>query len=87
MVSAHRPVSIGPMTTREKVIEIIKGMSESELEAEYAHLRRAADRPSASDDFEAALEALAGISRRVNVSTDAAQLIRDERDWLAGRVP
>jgi hypothetical protein len=75
------------MTTREKVIEIIKGMSESELEAEYAHLRQAAGQPAAGDEFEAALEALAGISRRVSVSTDAAQLIRDERNWLAGRVP
>lgn len=79
--------SIDPMTTREKVIEIIKGMSESELEAEYAHLRQAVGGPGAGDDFEAALEALAGISRRVSVSTDAARLIRDERDWLAARVP
>lgn len=47
------------MKTREK---IINGMSESELDAEYAHLR-----PAAGDDFEAALEALAGISWRVSV--------------------
>lgn len=73
------------MTTREKVIEIIQGMSESELEAEYTHLRQATGQP-ASDEFEEALEALAGISRRVNVSTDATQLVRDERDWFAGRV-
>jgi hypothetical protein len=71
------------MKTREK---IINGMSESELEAEYAHLRQSADQPSAGDELEAAPQALAGISRRVSVSTDAAQLIRDERDWLAGRV-
>lgn len=61
-------------------------MSESELEAEYAHLRQAVRRPLASDDFEAALGALASISRRVSVSTDAAQLSRDECDWLASRV-
>lgn len=75
------------MTLREKVIEIIKGMSKSELETEYAHLQQAAVQQGAGDDFEAALEVLAGISGRVSVSTDAAQLIRDERDWLVARVP
>lgn len=73
------------MTTREKVIEIIQGMSEAELEAEYTHLRQATGQP-ANDEFEDALDALAGISRRVSVSTAAAKLVRDERDWLAGRV-
>lgn len=75
------------MTTREKVIEIIQGMSEGELEAEYTHLRQATSRSAAGDEFEDALEALAGISRRVRVPTEATQLVRDERDWLAGRVP
>ena len=73
------------MTTREKVIEIIQGMSEAELEAEYTHLRQATGQP-ADDEFDDALDALAAISGRVNVSTDAAQLVRDERDWLARRV-
>jgi hypothetical protein len=79
--------TIGAMTTREKLIDIIQGMSEAELEAEYAHLRRAAGRPADGEDFfEDALEALAGISRRVDVSTDATRLVREERDRLAGRV-
>ncbi len=73
------------MTSREMDIEIIKGMSEPELEAAHAHLRQAAVRSGAGDDFEAALQAPAGISRRLSVSTEAAQLIRDERDWLASR--
>ncbi len=73
------------MTTREKVIEIIQGMSEAELEAEYTHLRQATGQP-VGNEFEDALDALAGISGRVSVSTDAAKLVRDERDWLAGRV-
>jgi hypothetical protein len=77
--------SIHGMTTREKVIEIIDRLSEAELEAEYAHLREALAQTSAGHDFDEALEALAAISERVNLSTDAAQLIRDERDWLADR--
>ncbi len=60
--------------------------SEAELEAEYAHLRRTTGQPAAGREFEDALDALAGISRRVNVSTEAAQLVRDQGDWLAGRV-
>jgi hypothetical protein len=72
------------MLAGQKAIEINR-RSKPALEAEHAHLRQGADRPGAGDDFEAALEALASISRRVSVSTEAAQLIRDERDWLADR--
>jgi molybdenum cofactor biosynthesis enzyme MoaA len=74
------------MTTREKVLELIQSMSEAELVAEYAHLRQTTGRPAVGDGFEEALDALAGIGQRVSVTTDAVQLVRDERDWLAGRM-
>jgi hypothetical protein len=45
------------MKSRKKSIEIINGMSASEVEVGYAHLRRAADQPGAGDEFKAALEA------------------------------
>lgn len=75
------------MAIREEVIRIINGMSEAELEAEYKHLTQATDQPAADDEFEAAVEALASFSRQVSVSTDSVTLVRDERDWLANRVP
>ncbi len=72
------------MATRDKVIEIIRDMSQ--LEVEYTHLLQATGR-APGDELEDALDALAEISERVSVSTDATQLVRDERVWLAGRVP
>lgn len=74
------------MAIREEVIRIINGMSEAELQAEYRHLTQSRDQPRV-DEFEAAVEALVSFSRQVSVSTDSVKLVRNERDWLASRVP
>jgi hypothetical protein len=73
------------MTTREKVIQLIDGMSDKELEAEYERLLQASAKQAVDDEFEAALQGARERSERLNLSIDVAQLIREERDWHAGR--
>jgi len=69
------------MTTREKVIQLIDGMSDKELEAEYERLLQASAKQAVDDEFEAALQGARERSERLNLSIDVAQLIREERDW------
>ncbi len=76
------------MTTREKVISLLNDLSQEQLEAEYEHLLTVSKPAAVTDaEFAEGLDRLVALSERLNVSTDATQLIRDERDWLANRVP
>lgn len=73
------------MTTREKFLRLIDGMSEAELEAGYQRLLQVSGKDADDDEFEAALEDARERSERLDLPVDVAQLIRDERDWHAAR--
>lgn len=72
------------MTTREKVIAIIDGMSEAELRAEHERLERATRRASDAE-FQRTLDDVREFREELRSSSDATQLIRDEREWHANR--
>jgi hypothetical protein len=73
------------MTTHEKLIQLIDGMSEADLEEEYARLKDRTPRRLTDAEFEAALEDARKLSEQLNLQIDVVQLIRDERDWHANR--
>lgn len=62
-------------------------MSEAELEAEYARLSAVVPGAAEDDGFAAGLDDLEALSKQLNIKTDDVQLIREERDWHANRVP
>lgn len=72
------------MTTREKFLRLVGGMSDAELEAEYQRLLQVSGK-SADDEFEAALEDARRRSERLDLPVDIAELIREERDRHAAR--
>jgi hypothetical protein len=74
------------MTTREKLIAIIDGMSETELRAEHDRLERASRRAS-DEEFQRTLDDVREFREELFSSSDITQLIRDEREWHASRVP
>lgn len=74
------------MTTREKVIAIIDGMTETELQAEHERLERAT-RHTSDAEFQRTLEDVREFREELRSSSDIVQLIRDEREWHASRYP
>lgn len=75
------------MATRDMVIQLTDGLSEAQLEAVYQHLLQVS-KPGPSDaEVAEALDHLANLAKRLDVKTDAVQLIRDERGWHANRWP
>lgn len=74
------------MTTREKVMALIDGMSDSQLEAAYPRLEEAAKTPMSDTQFQDVIDRIAEFRKGLGDIPDAAQLIRDERDWHANRV-